>query len=76
MSSNPSENEPDSKDFVPEGEAFNYDDILEHTGQMGKFQRRICLLLFIPALFPDLAILSNIFTGAIPDYKWGEFFGW
>jgi len=69
MSFNPSEEEPDSQDVVPEGEAFNYDDILEHTGQMGKFQRRICLLLFIPALFPDLAILSNIFTGAIPDYK-------
>ena len=69
MSFNPSEEEPDSQDVVPEGEAFNYDDILEHTGQMGKYQRRICLLLFIPALFPDLAILSNIFTGAIPDYK-------
>ena len=76
MSFNPSDNEPDSRKVVLEGEAFNYDDILEHTGQMGKFQRRICLLLFIPAFFPGAAVMSNTFTGAIPDYKWGDFFGW
>jgi len=69
MSFNPSDNEPDSRKVVLEGEAFNYDDILEHTGQMGKFQRRICLLLFIPAFFPGAAVMSNTFTGAIPDYK-------
>ena len=69
MFSNPSDKEPDSRNVFPEGGAFNYDDILEHTGQMGKFQRRICLLLFIPAFFPGVAIMSNTFTGAIPDYK-------
>jgi len=69
MADKTTENDPDSHNVTMKEEAFNYDDILEHTGEMGKFQRRICLLLFIPAFFPGMAVMSNNFTGAIPDYQ-------
>ena len=52
-----------------EEEIVDYDTILEHTGQMGKFQLRICLLLFFPAFFPGIAVMSYDFTGAIPRYR-------
>jgi len=63
------ENDPDTQNVTMKEEAFNYDDILEYTGQMGKFQRRICLLLLIAAFFPGIAVMSFTFTGAIPDYQ-------
>ena len=47
-----------------EEEIVDYDTILEHTGQMEKFQLRICLLLF-----PGVAVMSYHFTGAIPRYR-------
>ena len=63
------ENDLDSHNVTMKEEAFNYDDILEHTGQMGKFQRRICLLLLIAAFFPNIAVMSFTFTGAVPNYQ-------
>lgn len=50
-------------------EAFNYDDILEHLGQMGKFQLRTFLLLCLPAFFPGIVIMSYTFTGGVPKYR-------
>ena len=50
-------------------EPYNYDDILEHIGQIGKFQLRICLLLCIPAFTPGMVVMSYTFTGAIPHYR-------
>lgn len=55
-------------------EPYNYDDILEHIGQMGKFQLRICLLLCIPAIFPGMVVMSYTFTGAIPQYRYHCYF--
>jgi len=52
------------------GEAFNFDDILEHIGQMGKFQLRTCLLLCIPAFFPGMVVMSYNFTGHLPQYRY------
>ena len=53
-----------------EGEAFNYDDILGHIGHMGKFQLRSYLPLCLPALFFGPVIMSYIFIGAIPKYRY------
>ena len=50
-------------------EAFNYDDILEHIGQMGPSQLCVCLLLFIPCIMPGAAVLTSTFTGFIPHYE-------
>lgn len=69
MTVNPPDNDPDAFDVVRKEEAFNYDDILEHTGQMGKFQRRTCLLLFIAAFFPSWPVMNFTFIGSVPDYK-------
>ena len=51
-------------------EAFDYDVILEYTGQMGKFQLRNCILLFFPVIFPGMAVMSYTFTAAIPQYRY------
>ena len=61
------ENEKEEKDFI--GEPFNYDDILEHLGQLGKFQLRSFLWLCIPALFPAFVVMSLNFTGGVPNYR-------
>ena len=58
----------EAEDYL-EGEAFNYDDILKHLGQLGKFQLRIVLLLCTPALFPAFVTMSLTFTGGVPDYR-------
>lgn len=52
-----------------QGEAFNYDDILEHVGQLGKYQLRTFLLLCLPAFFPGIVVMSYTFTGAVPNYR-------
>ncbi|XP_046458204.1 organic cation transporter protein-like [Daphnia pulex] len=52
-----------------EGEPFNYDDILKHLGQLGKFQLRAFLWLCLPAIFPGLITMSLTFTGGVPDYR-------
>jgi hypothetical protein len=53
-----------------EGEPFNYDDILKHLGQLGKFQLRAFLWLCLPAIFPGLITMSLTFTGGVPDYRY------
>ena len=52
-----------------EGEPFNYDDILEHIGQMGKYELYTFLWLCLPVLFPGIIVMSYTFTGAIPNYR-------
>jgi hypothetical protein len=51
------------------GEAFNYDDILEHVGQLGRYQLRTFLWLCLPAFFPGIVVMSYTFTGAVPNYR-------
>jgi MFS transporter, OCT family, solute carrier family 22 (organic cation transporter), member 4/5 len=53
-----------------EGDPFNYDDILKHLGQLGKFQLRAFLWLCLPAIFPGLITMSLTFTGGVPDYRY------
>jgi len=48
---------------------FNYDDFLEHIGQVGPFQRRATLLLCWPAFFFGIIIMCSTFTGAVPRYR-------
>lgn len=50
-------------------EPFDYDRILDHLGHLGKAQLRAFLWLCIPAMIPGFAVMSYIFTGAIPDYR-------
>jgi len=50
-------------------ESFNYDEILEHIGPMGKFPLRSFLLLCFPALFFGPVIMNYVFVGAIPPYR-------
>ena len=50
-------------------EAFNYDDILKYTGQMGKYQLRTCLPLLLPAAIGGIAVMCYSFTGFVPQYQ-------
>jgi len=65
----PSEEKKTASVEIQKGEAFNYDDILNHIGQMGKFQLRSYLLLCFPCLFFGPVIMSYLFIGAIPRYR-------
>ena len=49
-------------------EAFNYDDILNHIGQLGKFQLLTSMLLLFPGLFPGVVVMSYTITGYVPKY--------
>ena len=66
----PCESEDDKEALVPPEKAFNYDEILGHIGHMGKFQLRSYLPLCLPALFFGPVIMSYIFIGAIPKYRY------
>jgi hypothetical protein len=48
-------------------EAFNYDDILEHIGQIGKHQFFHFALLCFPAFFPPTYFQT--FTAGAPRYR-------
>ena len=50
-------------------ETFNYDIILDHIGQMGKFQKTTCLVLLFTSIFPGFVVMSNSFTNAIPQFR-------
>ena len=54
---------------VESGQPFNYDDILVHIGEIGKFQLRTALLLCFPAFFPGIVTMSYQFIGAVPEYR-------
>ena len=58
---------------MPEQEAFNYDIILDHIGQMGKYQLRTCLWLSIPFIFSTMGVVSYSFIGAIPQFRYSTF---
>lgn len=62
-------NSDNNVESLSEEETFNYDDILDHLGQMGKFQLHTFLWLCLPALFPGIIVMSFTFTGGIPDYR-------
>ena len=53
-----------------EEEAFNYDTILDHIGQMGKYQLQTCLWLSFPALFSAVGVMCYSFIGAMPQYRY------
>ena len=50
-------------------EAFHYDDILEHIGQIGKFQLRTAVCMALAAFFPGIVVWSYTFTGFVPRYR-------
>jgi len=49
---------------------LNYDEILEHLGQLGKYQLRAYVLLCFPILFPSIIIMSYSFIGGVPNYRY------
>jgi len=50
-------------------EPFNYDEILEHVGQLGKYQLWSYLWLCLPMLFPSIIVMSYSFIGGVPEYR-------
>jgi len=53
----------------PAEEAFDYDVVLDHIGQMGKYQLRTCLWLSIPLMFSTMVGVSLNFTGGVPKFR-------
>ena len=52
-------------------EPFDYDGIMEnHIGQLGKYQLRIYLLLFLPVLSSLVITMSYSFIGGVPNYRY------
>lgn len=49
---------------------FDYDDILNHLGQMGKYQLHTVLWLCLASLFPGIVVMSYTFTGGVPYYRY------
>ena len=58
------------EDETQEQEPFNYDDILDHIGQFGRYQLRSFIPLCFPAFFFGIVIMSTPFTAAIPLYRY------
>ncbi|XP_050086267.1 organic cation transporter protein-like [Anopheles aquasalis] len=46
-----------------------YDDILQHLGGFGRYQRRIYVLLCLPAICCAFHKLAGVFLLAVPDYR-------
>ena len=57
----------------PAEEAFDYDVVLDHIGQMGKYQLRTCLWLSIPLMFSTMVGVSLNFTGGVPKFRYSTF---
>ena len=49
--------------------SFNYDEVLEHIGQLGPYQLRALLVLMMPCFFFGLIIMCYTFTAGIPQYR-------
>lgn len=48
---------------------IDYDDILTHIGDLGPFQKRICVLLSLISAVGGLAVVVFPFTGYVPNYR-------
>jgi len=48
---------------------FSYDEVLEHIGQLGRYQLCTFLVLLLPCFFFGLTILSYTFVGGMPQYR-------
>ena len=66
-----SDTEIKDSNYKPEKDenSFSYDDVLEHIGQLGRYQLRTLILLLFPCLFFGPTILSYTFVGGIPQYR-------
>ena len=48
---------------------MKYDEILQHVGEFGPYQRRVFYLLMLPPLLAGAQVFSVVFTMAIPEYR-------
>lgn len=48
---------------------MKFDDILEHVGEFGCYQKVMVLLLYMPCMFGAMQSLSYVFTSAVPKYR-------
>lgn len=56
---------------------FNYnmtsgtklDDIFEHVGEFGRYQKTVVLLLYLPSIFVAMQDMCYIFTNAVPGHR-------
>ena len=65
----PDESEEKASSSAKVVEPFNYDQILEHVGQLGKYQLWSYLWLCLPMLFPSIIVMSYSFIGGVPEYR-------
>lgn len=48
---------------------MKFDDILEHVGEFGCYQKVMVLLLYLPCMFGAMQTMSYVFTSAVPKYR-------
>ena len=48
---------------------INYDEILKHLGEFGKFQIRVHILLWLVSVFSGVAVVTWVFTGFDMKYR-------
>ncbi len=63
-------NESSEKEKEVPSPDLNYDEILDHLGQLGRYQLRSYILLGFPLLFSSIIVMSYSFTGGVPHYRY------
>nr|XP_046487141.1 organic cation transporter protein-like [Neodiprion pinetum] len=48
---------------------MGYDDVISHTGEIGRYQRRIFLVNFLPALTSAFHVMGGVFLGGVPKFR-------
>ncbi|XP_023932923.1 organic cation transporter protein-like [Lingula anatina] len=49
--------------------AMEFDDVLRHLGEFGRYQRRVYALLCLPAIFVALQVMSAVFFHQTPEHR-------
>lgn len=52
---------------------MDLDNILEHIGELGKYQKTNYLLVCLPVLFGAANSLTYVFTAAVPKYRYVKY---
>jgi len=49
---------------------MKFDDITILLGEFGRYQKRLYLIVCLPAIFTAMQMLSSVFTLAIPSHRY------
>ncbi|CAG9839512.1 unnamed protein product [Diabrotica balteata] len=66
----PKESESGSNDVVEKGESFEFDDLLPHLGEFGRYQKILFLLMIPFAFFVAFVYFTQIFITILPEKYW------